>query len=368
MDNIYDLWIGDRQISIPIAISSMAGMTDGAYIRERAGHIGIGFIGGYAIDEPTIAAARELSHQGREEFLPHDPVAEIAAQVALVQANGVIPGINIRAAHVDSLVSLVKEVGDFPIYEIDAHCRQQAMIDAGCGEYLLTNPQKLLSYVQALKITGVTVSVKIRAGVAHNDIELVHLLWKAGADIIHVDLMDFGHLRLRDMRNCSPVFLIANNGVTDFEKAKELFAHGADMVSLARKSDIKTLSGISEGIAQFTREHGWYNSPKQLCRGGDIRSLAFCCMPVKPCPLLPALEKLGMTPQEFVALKTEGVKDTVLEGGTGTCFGSLTYCCKDTTPCMFRDATLRQAGVKRSKYMQQKRDLARKLMSHIFSS
>lgn len=368
MDNIYDLWIGDRQISIPIAVSSMAGMTDGAYIRERAEHIGIGFIGGYAIDEPTIAAAKELFRQGREEFLPRDPITEIAAQVALVQATGVIPGVNIRASSVDSLVALVEAVGDQPIYEIDAHCRQQAMIDAGCGEYLLSNPQKLLAYVQALKITGVTVSVKIRAGVARSDTELVHFLWKAGADIIHVDLMDFGVQKLRDIRNCCPVLLIANNGVTDFEKAKDLFAHGADMVSLARRSDLKTLAGVSEGLAQFTRDHGWYNSPKQLCRGGDIRSLAFCCMPVKPCPLLPALEQLGMTPQEFVNLKMEGVKDTPLEGGTGTCFGSLTYCCKDTTPCMFRDATLRQAGVKRSIYMQQKRDLARKLMNHIFSA
>ena len=38
MDNIYDLRIGERQISIPIAIASMAGMTDGAYVRDRAGH------------------------------------------------------------------------------------------------------------------------------------------------------------------------------------------------------------------------------------------------------------------------------------------------------------------------------------------
>ncbi|WP_319578161.1 methanogenesis marker 9 domain-containing protein [uncultured Methanospirillum sp.] len=367
MDNIYDLRIGDRQVSIPVAISSMAGVTDGAYIRDRAEYVGIGFIGGYAIDEPTISAARELSHQGREEFLPRDPIAEIAAQVALVESAGVIPGINIRASEVNCMVALAKEIGDRAIYEIDAHCRQQAMIEAGCGEYLLTNPQKLLSYVQALKITGVTVSVKIRAGVAPNDGELARLLWKAGADIIHVDLMDFGPIKLRDIRNACPVFLIANNGITDFEKAKEYFAHGADMVSLARSSDVKTLSAISQALAQFTREHGWYNSPKQLCRGGDIRSLAFCCLPVKPCPLLPALEKLKISPQDFVAMKMEGVKDTILEGGTSTCFGSLAYCCKDTTPCMFRDGTLKQAGIKRSVYMQQKRELARKIMQKIFS-
>ncbi|PKL59333.1 MAG: methanogenesis marker 9 domain-containing protein, partial [Methanomicrobiales archaeon HGW-Methanomicrobiales-4] len=97
------------------------------------------------------------------------------------------------------------------------------------------------------------------------------------------------------------------------------------------------------------------------------RSLAFCCMPVKPCPLLPALEKLGVSPQEFVTMKMEGVKGTVLEGGTGTCFGSLSYCCKDSTPCMFRDGVLRQVGVKRSAYMLEKRELSKKIMSQLFT-
>jgi tRNA-dihydrouridine synthase B len=203
--------------------------------------------------------------------------------------------------------------------------------------------------------------------VAKNDVELTRRLWKAGADIIHVDLMDFGHLKLREIRNASPIFLIANNGVTGFERAKELFSHGADMVSLARKSDKKTLAGINDALIHFVHEHGWYNSPKQICRGGDIRALAFCCMPVKPCPLIPTLEKLGVSPQDFVTMKMEGVKGTALEGGSGTCFGSLAYCCKDTTPCMFRDGALHQAGVKRSVYMRLKRDLSRKIMHQVFS-
>ncbi|HWQ65735.1 MAG TPA: methanogenesis marker 9 domain-containing protein [Methanospirillum sp.] len=367
MDNIYDLWIGDRQIQTPIAVSSMAGITDGAYIRGRAGHIGIGFIGGYAIDTKTISAARIIHETGREEFLPQDPVSEIIAQIAQIQDTGVIPGANIRTSDVNALVHLAQAIGDRIIYEIDAHCRQQPMIDAGCGEYLLHHQEHLIAYVQALKIAGVIVSVKIRAGVATDDAALTRLLWKAGADIIHVDLMDYGHTKLRDIRNASPVFLIANNGITHFDKAKEMFAHGADMVSLARRSDPETLAGLHESLAQYTREHGWYNSPKQLCRGGDIRSLTFCCMPVKPCPLLPALEQVGVSPQEFVNMKIEGVKGTPLEEGTGTCFGSLSYCCKDSTPCMFRDGVLRQQGVKRTAYMQLKRDLSKKIMQKIFS-
>jgi putative methanogenesis marker domain 9 len=139
------------------------------------------------------------------------------------------------------------------------------------------------------------------------------------------------------------------------------------MVSVARRSDPDTLSEIESGLNRFVHEHGWYNAPKQLCRGGDIRSLAFCCMPVKPCPLLPALKRYNLSPQEYVKLKTDAVSGTILEGGSGTCFGSLVYCCKDTTPCMFRDSTLGQAGIRKPQYMDEKRSIARKIMERLFS-
>lgn len=366
METDFDIFIGDMPVKSPIAVACMAGITDGAYIRNVAGHIGLGVIGGYAIDKPTIQAARTLSNQGRKEFLPRNIVEDLKGQVALIKAGGVIPVINLRVSEAGSLVALTQELGNSVIYEIDAHCRQQPMIDARSGEFLLHNPEILIAYVQALKIAGVLVSVKIRAGVAEDDVDLSRRLWKAGADILHIDLMDFGHSYLKKIRDASLIFIIANNGINTFEKAKEMFAHGADMVSLARKSDEKTLSVLNTQVTQYTREHGWYNVPKQLCRGGDIRSLAFCCMPVKPCPLLPVLKKLNITPQEFVSMKMEAVAGTPLEQGTNTCFGSLVYCCKDTTPCMFRDSTLKQAGLKKSAYMDLKREVSRKLMKKIF--
>jgi putative methanogenesis marker domain 9 len=187
-----------------------------------------------------------------------------------------------------------------------------------------------------------------------------------GADILHIDLMDYDHMYLKKIRDASPIFIIANNGIITFEKAKEMFSHGADMISLARHSDPETLRTLVTAIEQYTREHGWYNAPKQLCRGGDIRSLAFCCMPVKPCPLLPTLQKYNISPQDFVAMKMDAVAGTPLEQGANTCFGSLAYCCKDTTPCMFRDATLRQAGIKKSTYMNLKRDVSKKILKQIF--
>ena len=149
---------------------------------------------------------------------------------------------------------------------------------------------------------------------------------------------------------------------------REMLSHGADMVSLARGANERTLAGLDAAIARYADDQGWYNSPKQLCRGGDVRSLAFCCMPVKSCPLIPTLEKIGLTRDRYIALKQDAVRGTVLEGGGQTCFGSLAWCCKASSPCMFRDMTLAQTGVSKKEYMQAKRRLSQEIMREIFAA
>ena len=90
----------------------------------------------------------------------------------------------------------------------------------------------------------------------------------------------------------------------------------------------------------------WEDAPSHICRGGDKRGLAFCCPPVKPCPILNALDEVNLTPQEYIDIKTEFAKETKLGEGTGTCFGSLVWCCKPSKPCPLRDITLKNIGDK----------------------
>jgi len=363
----FGIVLNNRVVRTPVAIASMAGWVDAPYVLARRDHVGAAFIGGYSIDEPTMKAAREMTAQGRKEFLYDDPVEELSAQVTRLEESGVVTGLNLRGSAPESYEAIAEIFGERVIYEIDAHCRQEPMIRAGCGEFFLHHPDRLMDTIKALKSTGATVSVKIRAGVHHDDRILAKELWRSGADIIHADLMDFGYQKLRQIRNSSPLFLIANNSITSFERMKEMFSHGADMVSLARRSDERTLAGLDAAITRYSDEHGWYNAPKQLCRGGDIRALSFCCMPVKNCPLLPTLERIGMTRDEYIALKMESVKGTPLEEGKQTCFGSLSWCCKDSSPCMFRDLTIRQVGLTNPDYMRLKCELAAKLMKKIFN-
>ncbi|TAJ44798.1 methanogenesis marker 9 domain-containing protein [Methanofollis fontis] len=363
------LIINGQAVRTPIAIASMAGVVDASYVLARKDHIGAAFIGGYSIDEKTIAASREMAAEGRTEFLYDDPVAALQEQVDALRESGVVIGLNLRGSTPESYTAIASAIGNGVIYEIDAHCRQPAMIAAGCGEALLNEPHRLAETIRALKTLDVTVSVKIRAGVAPDDRHLARLLWRAGADIIHVDLMDFGHSRLRQIRNACPLVLIANNSITSFDRAMEMFSHGADMVSLARRSDERTLAGLDAAIQRKEEETGWYNAPKQLCRGGDVRALTFCCLPVKHCPLIPFLERIGLSKEEYMHIKTEAVKGTPLEKGKITCFQSLAWCCKSSSPCMLREVALqREAGITTREYMQEKRRLSERIMERVYDA
>jgi TIM-barrel protein len=364
----FDLAVDGQRVKTPIAIAAMAGTVDAAYIAARAEHVGMGFIGGYSIDPPTIAASRRMAEAGRCEFLPGDPVSELSRQAGLLAGIPVVGGVNLRASSAEALAGLAGSLGDRVIHEIDAHCRQAPMVEAGSGEYLLHHPDRLLAMVRALSSEGVPVSVKIRAGVAESDPRLARELWEAGADLLHVDLMDGGYAKIRQIRNASPIMIIANNSMQSFDRVMEMFSHGADLVSLARRSDIQTLAGLDAAITRYANEFGWYNAPKQLCRGGDVRALTFCCLPVKECPLLPTLTKVGLSREEYVNLKRAAVKGTVLEDGPYTCFGSLAWCCKTSSPCLLRDATLEQMGISKKEYMRRKRELSRTIMGRIFPS
>lgn len=363
----FGLLINDRVVRTPVAIASMAGIVDAAYVLERADHVGLGFIGGYSIDRPTLEAARAVASSGdRKEFIFDDPLTELQAQIAQMGKSDIILGVNLRGSSPESFRTIAHALGSAVVYEIDAHCRQPAMVAAGCGEYYLKNTGKLLAVVRALKEEGVTVSVKIRAGIAENDRALAEKLWQAGADILHVDLMDSGTAKLRQIRNSCPLMIIANNSINNFDRMKDMLSHGADIVSLARQSDTRTLAGLDAAITRYADDEGWYNAPKQLCRGGDIRALTFCCMPVKECPLIPTLSRINLPREDYIRLKLDGVKGTPLDDGAQTCFGSLAWCCKSSSPCMFRNMTLKQVGLSPKEYMRLKRDLSDIIMDRVF--
>ncbi len=73
----------------------------------------------------------------------------------------VVFGINMRGCSPAAFSMVAEEIGDGVVYEIDAHCRQVPMVEAGSGEYYLKNPVQLADVVKNLKKSDVTISVKI---------------------------------------------------------------------------------------------------------------------------------------------------------------------------------------------------------------
>ncbi len=112
----------------------------------------------------------------------------------------------------------------------------------------------------------------------------------------------------------------------------------------------------------------WENSPSHVCRGGDKRALTFCCPPVKPCPIIYALEDANISSQEYIAKKEEFGKKTRLGQGEGTCFGSLVWCCKPSKPCPLRDMVMRKIDMSTEEYMELKKQLSEELVGAVPSS
>jgi len=106
----------------------------------------------------------------------------------------------------------------------------------------------------------------------------------------------------------------------------------------------------------------WEDSPSHVCRGGDKRALTFCCPPVKPCPIIYALEDAKLTPQDYIRIKEKFADKTRLGHGEGTCFGSLVWCCKPSKPCPLRDMVMRRIDMTEDEYMQLKKQLSEELV------
>ncbi|MCQ6253524.1 methanogenesis marker 9 domain-containing protein [Methanocaldococcus sp.] len=109
---------------------------------------------------------------------------------------------------------------------------------------------------------------------------------------------------------------------------------------------------------------GWENAPSHICRGGDLRGLAFCCPPIKYCPIHKALKILKLSPEEFIRIKEEFGKRTKLGLGKNTCFGSLVWCCKITKPCPYRDYELAKNNITPDEYMELKKELAEEIIKN----
>jgi len=374
MGELFKIQAGSVVISNPVALSAMAGITDGEFAVKNANGAGLVILGAYNLDETSKRAGAEAAARGRTEFETGDDVLKtIEKEIDVVFKNmpKTAVAVSVRSADAEPLLeaaAFLKEKN--VIMELDVHCRQPEFTECGMGESLLKDTRKLAELIQKIKETGVVLSVKFRTNVVDPEIA-AEFFDAVGADIIHADAMLEGkgadYDAVTKIRNATRKIVIANNSVDDFDSALNFYSCGADIVSVARATaeDAELIPLLVKQITEYQKETGWYNAPKHICKHGDNRGLTFCCPPVKYCSLLKKVEAVGFTPEEFIKLKQESVRGTPLELGKETCFGSLVWCCKVTKPCYYRDETLNQIGLSGGEYMGLKKDLAEKILDAI---
>ena len=246
-----------------VAVASLSGQSDAGWARAAAPYVGCAFMGGIALDAATREAAREMvADRDRTEFLPADPVAFVARLIDALADAPLRGAFNVRTATLDPLRRAARVCADRgAILEVNAHCRQAEMCDAGAGETLLRDTDRLAGQVRTASDTGATISVKVRAEVEGVDlVATARAAERAGASVFHVDAMDSEPV-IADLRDATDLFLLANNGVRDRETVREYLEYGADAVSVGRPSDDpevlkRVRRAVEEWFAEHPRERG----------------------------------------------------------------------------------------------------------------
>lgn len=369
MSDLFDLKVGYVTFKNPVAVASMAGITDSEFFNNFP-DAGLYVLGGYSIDDDTMGASKEMVKRGRKEFVSDDIFTLIESELMKVSNNGVAIGINVRATAAEPFVraaELAKKYG--AILEINAHCRQEEMAGLGVGEAMLKDRISLARLISEVKKTGAVVSLKMRTGVV-DDVKLCRALEKAGLDIVHLDAMGMKGANLnaiKKLRDATGLFIIGNNSVINYETAQAMFSAGSDMVSVARAAmnNPKFINGLVSYVEDQQKLIGWYNAPSHICRGGDLRGLTWCCPPIKDCPVHGALARANLSPEKFARIKLGFGKGTKLEVGSTTCFGSMVWCCKFNKPCYLREDSMAENNLDYLEYTQLKKKLSEEIISHI---
>ncbi|AFD00251.1 putative methanogenesis marker domain 9 [Methanocella conradii HZ254] len=369
MSDLFDLKAGYVTFKNPVAVASMAGITDSG-VFDKFHDAGLYILGGYSIDEAAMGASKEMVKRGRKEFISDDVFNLIESELKKVSGKGVAIGINVRATSTEPFLraaELAKKYG--AIIEINAHCRQEEMVALGIGEAMLKDRISLARLVSEAKKTGAVISLKMRSGVV-DDVKLCRTLEKAGLDIIHVDAVGMRGANLnaiKKIRDSTSLFIIGNNSIVNYESAQAMLSAGSDMISVARAamSNPKFISGLVSYVEEQQRQTGWYNAPSHICRGGDLRGLTWCCPPIKDCPVHGALARANLSPEKFARIKLNFGKGTKLERGSTTCFGSMVWCCKFNKPCYLREESMAENNLDYKEYTLLKKKLSEEIIRNI---
>lgn len=230
----------------PVILAAMAGICDGKFCFEAAkAGAGMVIIGGINFDAETINAGLKIKARGRSEF--HVELGNLEKflhhEVAIAERGGSPVAVNVRVATQEGLLragEIVQKSGA-KAFELNVHCRQAEITQAGGGEALLFDLRKLEEWIKSLReILKISLIVKWRANVV-DDVALAKTLELLDVDAFHIDAMKTGYpeadletIRRISKKKKNEIFLIGNNSITSVDSAIKMIQAGAQAVSVAR--------------------------------------------------------------------------------------------------------------------------------------
>ena len=225
-------------------VAPMAGITDADFLNKVIPYgFNVATLGGYSLDAPTIEASRKIVERGRNEFVfPLDETfSHIEREIASIKKvhSDVKVSANVRSTTPQPIID-VGNIKDLDIVEINCHCRQEEIINVGCGQEMLKRADLGDFISQVVDNVECEVSVKIRANVEGVDtLKIAFQIEDAGADYLHVDAMkkgvfDADYALLKNICNNAQIKVIGNNSVNSTSNAQKMIETGVSGFSIAR--------------------------------------------------------------------------------------------------------------------------------------
>nr|WP_292782992.1 tRNA-dihydrouridine synthase [Methanobrevibacter sp.] len=225
-------------------VAPMAGITDAKFLNKV---IPFGFnvatLGGYSLDAPTIEASEKIIQRGRKEFVfpLNETFAHIENEIASIKNvhSNVKVSVNVRSTTPQPIID-IGNIENLDIVEINCHCRQEEILNIGCGQEMLKRPDLGDFISQVVDNVACEVSVKIRANVDGIDtLKIARLIEQAGADYLHIDAMkkgvfDADYNLLENICNNVQIKVIGNNSVNNEANAQKMIETGVNGFSIAR--------------------------------------------------------------------------------------------------------------------------------------
>ena len=127
----------------------MAGITNGQFCSKMSIY---GFdlltLGGYNADKNAINAGLKIIERGRPEFNinENELYHHIKEEIKLIKSHNNYNGqvsVNLRSSSPNPIIEISK-IKELDIIEINAHCRQPELVESGCGQALLKDPEILI--------------------------------------------------------------------------------------------------------------------------------------------------------------------------------------------------------------------------------